>query len=330
MNFKGFYGNERAKDYITSAFARDSFPHSLLIAGDRGIGKMTLARIIAKALVCGNEEKPRSKCNSCLKAERDIHPDIAFLGCDGSSIKVDHIRDLKRDALLRPNDADRKVYIINNAGSMTHDAQDALLKILEEPPLFTFFILLCYNYSDLLPTIVSRTATLTLSPLNEQDMMKVIKEKLPEISDAEARELIRTSGGICSFLKDTESSEATELAGNIAEALISRNDFELFKAFSALEKLGRDMLISVLDELTVVFRDAIVISVNSGSRTISSMPGHISKKLSELFSPSNFSAFIEHISSAKAEATRNVGVAHITGSLICKFAHTAAIAALKG
>ncbi len=330
MNFDGFYGNERAKDFVSSAFARGSFPHSLLIAGDRGIGKMTFAGIIAKALVCENSDKPCGKCNSCLKAERNIHPDITFLGCDSSSIKVDSIRDLKRDALLRPNDADRKVYIINNAGSMTHDAQDALLKILEEPPLFTFFILLCYNYSDLLPTIVSRTATLTLSPLNEPDMMRVIKEKLPDLSDTEASELIRTSGGICSFLKDTENNEAASLAESIATALISQNDFELFKAFSALEKLGRDMLISVLDELTVVFRDAVIISVNSCSRAISPMPGHISKKLSELFPTSAFSTFIKHISSAKTEATRNVGVAHITGSLICKFAHTAANAALKG
>ncbi len=330
MNFEGFYGNERAKDYIKSAFARGSFPHSLLIAGDMGIGKMTLARIIAKALVCENADKPCNTCNSCMKAERNIHPDITVLGREGSSIGVDHIRDLKKDALLRPNDADRKVYIINNAGAMTHDAQDAFLKILEEPPLFTFFILLCYNYSDLLPTIVSRTAKITLSPLDEQDMMKVIREKLPELSQDEASELIRTSGGICSFLSGNENSEARDFAMHIAEALIQKSELSIFKAFSAIEKSGRDMLVSVLDELTVVLRDAIVISVNSGSRLLSSMPTHISQKLSVLLSPAICDSLIDHISSAKAEALRNVGVAHITGSLTCKFAYTVANATLKG
>ena len=324
MNFEGFYGNERAKNYITSAFARNAFPHALLIAGDRGIGKKTLASIIAKALVCGREGSPCGKCDSCAKAERGIHPDIQILGCDSSSIKVDPIRDLKRDALLRPNDADRKVYIINNAGSMTHEAQDAFLKILEEPPSFTFFILLCGSYSDLLPTIVSRTSHISLSPLNDADMMKIIREKLPEISEADAHKLIRESVGVCSFLAEAPNAEALENAQAIAEAICSSDEFELYKAFSLLEKAGRDLLLATLDELIVILRDCLVLSSHAESRALSPLPKSLSERISKLLSPSKCAALIEHILDAKASSKRNIGVAHIIGELICKFAQTTA------
>ncbi len=322
MNFDGFYGNERAKEYITASFARNAFPHALLIVGDRGIGKKTLASLLAKALVCGGSSIPCGKCNSCIKADRAIHPDIQVLGSDSSSVGVEKIRELKRDALLRPNDSDRKVYIINDAGSMTHSAQDAFLKILEEPPAFTFFILLCCNFSDLLPTIVSRTAHITLSPLSEADMRKVIKEKLPNISEDETLSLIATSDGVCSFLSEPPNAEALDRAKAIAEALISSDEFEFFKAFSPLEKAGRDFLLVVLDELIVILRDAIVLSSNAKTRTLSPLPQNISKKLSERLFPTRSAELIEHILQAKTECARNIGVAHIVGELICRFAQT--------
>lgn len=324
MNFDGFYGNERAKEYITASFARNAFPHALLIVGDRGIGKKTLASLLAKALVCSGDTPPCNKCDSCSKAERAIHPDIQVLGSDSSSVGVAKIRELKRDALLRPNDAERKVYIINDAGSMTHDAQDAFLKILEEPPAFTFFILLCCNFSDLLPTIVSRTAHITLAPLCESDMMKVIKEKLPDVSEDEASRLIATSDGVCSFLSEQPNTEALDGAKAISEALITLDEFELCKAFSSLEKSGRELLLSVLDELIVVLRDAIVLSANADTKTLSPLPRNISEKLAERLSTERLAELTEHILNAKTECSRNIGVAHIIGELICKFAQTIA------
>jgi len=330
MNFEGFYGNERAKEYISTAFARGSFPHALLIAGDRGIGKRTLSRIIAKTLVCESTDAPCLACDSCAKADKGVHPDIIIIGRDASSIGANVIRDLKRDALLRPNDAERKVYILDNAGAMTHEAQDAFLKILEEPPAFTFFILLCCNYSDLLPTIVSRTAHLTLSPLNDSDMLKIIGEKLPDISDAEAKELIRTSGGICSFLSDDDDTEFLAKTEAIVRALISKDELEIFKAFSAIEKDKKAAVISILDELVVVLRDAIALSSGASLRPLSPLPQNLSKELSELFSPRLSAKLSDLIARAKEDFSRNVGTSHIIGSLICNFAHTAANAALKG
>lgn len=330
MNFEGFLGNRRTKEYLSSAFSQNAFPHALLIAGERGIGKKTLAALISRALVCSGEDKPCNKCNSCEKAKSNIHPDISFIDAEESSVDVKRIRDLKRDAILVPNDSDRKVYIIANAGALNHPSQDALLKILEEPPSFTFFILLCNSASDLLPTIVSRTAHITLSPLSDAEIASIIDKKLPELSSAERSELIRTSGGVCSFLFGEKNTVSSEISESIASALANRDEIAIFKAVSSLEKAGRDILVLALDELLLILRDAIVVSTGAVSRTLSPSPGNLAKELSHSFSSAALSELLDYVTEAKSDCPRNIGTSHITGNLICKFAYTAATAASKG
>ena len=206
---------------------------------------MTLARIIAKALVCENSDKPCGKCNSCLKAERNIHPDITFLGCDSSSIKVDSIRDLKRDALLRPNDADRKVYIINNAGSMTHDAQDALLKILEEPPAYGVFILLSDNPEKLLPTVRSRCTELKLLALPDQTLEAALKAAFPDGDAQSIAAAISRSGGYLGQAKALlEEGAITPQTENFVKSFSTRDHFGLLQVLCGMEKWKRVQAIS--------------------------------------------------------------------------------------
>ncbi len=343
MNFDGFYGNERAKAYLESAFARNALPHALLISGERGIGKKTLADILARAIVCTGDSTPCGKCDACYKSEKGFHPDIVKL--DAENIKtdaakygivpqkdgiIDVIRELKLNALLRPNDGERKVYIIDNAGTLSHACQDALLKILEEPPLFTFFIILCYNLSDLLPTIVSRAAHVALSPLSDTDMLSVINKNMPGISDAERDELVKTSGGICSFLVCEKDSDCTETAVSIAKSLLTSDELEIFRAVSVLDKRDRDGASEVFDELCILFRDACVISSGAKSTLISRDKSGMSEKLAAVFPPKLSCSIIDLFANAKVSCMRNVGLPHITGTLICKLADTAANAALKG
>lgn len=330
MNFEDFYGNENTKEYLNSVFSKDSIPHAFLFTGDRGSGKKMLANIVARALVCESDDKPCLKCSACQKAEHGTHPDISFIDADTLSKKTESIRELKLNALLRPNDADRKVYIIDNSGSLTHEAQDALLKILEEPPHFTFFILLALNTSELLPTIISRTTRISLSSLSDEELLKIIKKNFPDISDEEANDLIRTSGGVCSFLVEKQNDEALDFAALIAKSLISKDEFEIFKAFALLEKSKRDMLSSVLDEVSVILRDAIIITTNANSRPLSLLPSALSEKLASVYSSSQLSELSGFVAAAKNECIRNIGPSHITGNLTCKFAHTAVSAALKG
>lgn len=337
MNFKGFSGNERAKEYLNSAFARNSLPHALILAGERGIGKKTLAGIVAQALVCESDDVPCGVCSACHKAKNGFHPDIIFL--DALNLKadakkygieprndrvIDVIRAVKSNALLRPNDAERKVYIIDNAGNLSHECQDALLKILEEPPHFTFFILLCYNYSDLLTTIVSRAAHITLAPLSDEDVMKIIREKRPALSDAEASEIVRTCGGVCSFLVEDKNAELAESAAGIAKALISRDELEIFTVLNKLEKADKTTLSGILDELILIMRDALIISTGAESRRISPAEPNIPESFARTFAASTCNALINLVSEAQKLCARNVGTGHTLGSLICKFAYTVA------
>ena len=118
-----------------------------------------MASLLAKAYVCtGREgaEKPCGNCAGCRKAEAGIHPDIIRVGAEGASLKVEEIRALRADAYIRPNEAPRKVYILENAETMNASGQNVLLKLLEEGPAYAAFLFLAPNPEELLPTVRSR------------------------------------------------------------------------------------------------------------------------------------------------------------------------------
>ncbi len=336
MIFDGFYGNERAKEYLSSSFARNSLPHALLIVGEKGIGKKTLAGIISKALVCTGNDVPCSSCNSCYKADNNIHPDIVWLGSDEDSVKVDDIRNLKHDAFIRPNDSERKVYILDHAESLTPQAQNAFLKILEEPPHFTFFILLCNNLSDLLPTIVSRTAHIILSPLSDEDVGKVISKNCPDISESEKAEIIRTCGGICSFLGNKDDNEHSSVAVEIINSFNSKDELSIFQSISKLDKserksnLHRIYVSRIFDELIYIFRDAIIKSSNADAKLISHIDSFILDNLVKSFPQVALSDALQTIMDAKEQLSKNIGTSHITGALTCKLANIVEQTTLKG
>lgn len=134
--------------------SRDKLSHAYLIFGEN---RKELASLLAKAYVCtGTESKPCGICAGCRKASSGIHPDIVRLGEDGAALKVEEIRALRADAYIRPNEASRKVYILENAETMNASGQNVLLKLLEEGPAYAAFLFLAPNPEELLPTVRSR------------------------------------------------------------------------------------------------------------------------------------------------------------------------------
>ena len=150
---------------------QNTLSHAYIICGPVGSGKHILAETIASAMVCdGTEKKPCMKCLQCRKAEQNIHPDIILVDKEPEKkeIYVDQIRNLKLDAFVFPNEASKKVYVINNAGSMNTMAQNAMLKLLEEPPSHAAFILITDNPEWLLPTVRSRCVEINLLPQGDK------------------------------------------------------------------------------------------------------------------------------------------------------------------
>ncbi len=167
--FDGFLGNEKLIARLKRDIAVGRLSHAYILEGGEGMGKRTLARLICAALSCRAEsgDRPCMKCISCDKIMRDQSPDVIFITPqkDRVQLGVDVIRRLREDAVFAANDLPIKFYIIPNADAMNIQAQNALLKILEEPPTDVMFLLLSEVAENLLSTIRSRAPTLRLEAL---------------------------------------------------------------------------------------------------------------------------------------------------------------------
>lgn len=163
-------------------FSNNRLSHAYILSGSANSQKDKLAHEMAAAVVCSGSSKPCGVCSGCRKAMENIHPDISILTRekDKSEIYVAQIRTLKADAVVMPNEAEKKVYIINEAETMNPSAQNALLKLLEEPPVHCCFILVTENSGSLLQTVRSRCVEIRLA---ESEQTMTFNEKAVEIVD---------------------------------------------------------------------------------------------------------------------------------------------------
>ena len=164
MKFTDFVGNEKIKQQLSFLQASGRLPHAFVIEGEQGMGKRTLAREIALNLFCRGEDKPCRQCPQCSKVLKNIHPDIYEYSATGGarSFHVDVVRDVKDNVYVSPNEADYKIYILGNCQCMNESAQNALLKVLEEPPEYAVFFLTVDNKSALLETVLSRSTVISV------------------------------------------------------------------------------------------------------------------------------------------------------------------------
>lgn len=177
MKLTGLLIGEGVRRRLEASLGRLS--HAYIIGGPDAVGVHTLAEQIAAAYVCtGEGDKPCGACSGCRKVKGDIHPDVIHMSVlEGKrEITVDQIRQLRAEAYIRPNEAHRKVFVIENAQAMNDNAQNALLKVLEDGPGYLAFLLLTENPQQLLPTIRSRCETLSLLSRPEEDSPRLDEE----------------------------------------------------------------------------------------------------------------------------------------------------------
>ena len=242
-----FCYNKRAQETLAAFVNGGRFPHALLLEGPEGSGRRTFAREIAAALFCRGERKPCGTCNQCRKVLEQNHPDVEYYGGDGSrrSFHIDTIRQLRQNAWLLPGEAPCRVCVLCGAENMTDQAQNALLKILEEPPEHTVFILTAENRAMLLPTILSRVQTIRLEPLTPAEILPVLRERCPDQPGEKlewAAETADTIGQALALLADESLQKHAQLAQRMLELLCNGSEYDLLTAVEPVSRKREDLL----------------------------------------------------------------------------------------
>lgn len=195
MTLQDFPGNAHIKAVVRGMLENDRLPHALIIEGERGLGRHALADILSAGAVCRGAKKPCGGCNECRLAAQHTHPDVTAILPDGAVFKVDAVRKIRQEAYILPNQADRRVFILDGAEKMNESAQNALLKVLEEPPAFTMFILITESAGALLSTIRSRAITLSLMPVDDTTARAFLREQCAEFAPEQVEEVLPLCSG---------------------------------------------------------------------------------------------------------------------------------------
>lgn len=237
MSFGEIIGNNRVKDILTKSIKNNTVLHSYMFIGNEGIGKKIFAKEFAKMILCEDSENSLGcdKCKSCIEFNGDNNPDFVYIEPDGKIIKIEQIREMQTKIIEKPIISKKKVYVIDNADLMTKEAQNCLLKTLEEPPEYIVIILIVSNDNKMLTTIKSRC-------------MKINFEK---ISDEELKKYLMNNCGI----NNINENILTLCDGSIGKSLIVKEKIEeylkLDNIFSDLNK----SICSVVNSAEILYKN---------------------------------------------------------------------------
>jgi len=200
-------GHERVVGVLANSLKREKLAHAYLLVGPPHVGKMTVAVELAKALNCEGVERPCGQCSQCRRIAQGKHADVQVIGLDGrAEIGIDHIRGMQHAASLRPFEGRHRVFIIDGAEHLSHEAANCLLKTLEEPPPQVQLVLLAVNEGLLLSTVLSRCQKLTLRPLPEPVVEGALIERW-YVAPERAKILARLSSGCLGWAVATVADE---------------------------------------------------------------------------------------------------------------------------
>ena len=312
MSFDSLLGNQRIKENLSRSIASGHISHFYLISGPIGSGRHTLAKLLAAAILCHGKNKPCLSCHPCRKVMEGLHPDfITVDDPEKKTVSVDLIRQARADMYVQPNESDHKIYLLPRAQDMRTEAQNALLKILEEPPKYGVFILLTDHPERLLPTVRSRCTELSLSPLDENTLRSALQKEFPSASAEDIAAAMGRSGGFFGKAKE-ELTQGAQIAPQTAEfsaAFASRDSLSLCKLLASMEKLKRDQLISLLEQWLQLLENSL--ACRSGMPAASQEARNIGARRS----PKDLMAAIDALQKAMEYAQGNISPGAICGWL---------------
>ncbi|WP_417169090.1 DNA polymerase III subunit delta', partial [[Clostridium] scindens] len=261
--FKDVVGHKDIINYIRNAVREDKVSHAYILNGERGAGKKMLANLFAATLLCekGGPD-PCNECHSCRQAESGNHPDIIKVTHEKpNSISVDDIREqVNNTIMIKPYQGPYKVYIIPQADMMTPQAQNALLKTIEEPPEYAVIMLLTENADTLLPTINSRCVMLKLRNIKDTLIKKYLMETM-QVPDYKADMCTAfAQGNMGRAIMLANSEHFNEIRDEAVQLLKYINEMELSEIVQAVSRITAYKLEinDYLDIIMIWYRDVLL------------------------------------------------------------------------
>ncbi len=296
------YAKDGAVGLISGMIRAGRLSHAFLICGEKGVGKKTVGRFIAKQILCEKKSgMPCGECESCLSFDRGLHHDFYTLSPSGKrGYLMNDLREIVSDAPISPDFGDKKVYFIPNFDTAAVAAQNVLLKIIEEPPPHVVFILTADSRDGILPTVLSRTICVNISPASEEDCKKAVLEA--GFSEEQAESAISLFGGnigrCIDYLENDGAKRLPEAVQAVADAMLSGDEYLLLKTLSSLEK-DREFCAGVLGELKTVIRDA-------AAAKLGAQPCSLCRKSAAALSKKLRQAALEALYDSLSQAERKV------------------------
>jgi DNA polymerase-3 subunit delta' len=267
VSFKNIKGQNRAIDFLKSSITNGKVSHAYLFTGPSGIGRKLTAVNFAKALNCPDIKDGESCdiCSQCKKIDSSNHPDVLISSParEDSSFGIDKVRSITRDAGLRPYEGRKKVYILDSADSMTQEAQNALLKTLEEPPSDSVLILIADDVNAMFPTIQSRAKRVRFFPLASEDIRDLLMNNY-KVDRERADILSRISSGMfgeaIKYNDEALFSKRNRIIDGVRSGAILDGDFD---------NLSKSDLRIALNVMLTWYRDILI--VKAGADTASAV-----------------------------------------------------------
>lgn len=273
-NFKDIIGQESIKKHLQTAIKTGNLSHAYIINGEYGSGRQTIASALAKTIQCQSKTDDTDACGvctSCKQAESHNHPDIKYITHDKTSISVNDIREqLNNDISIKPYSSEYKIYIIPDANKMTEQAQNALLKTIEEPPVYAIIILLTENCDSLLPTIRSRCVTLTMNPVEKDKICTYLENKFqlePEQAQIAAN---YCQGNIGKAIRFASSSDFIEMKNQVLKLLKNLDSMDIASIIDTIKEFSthKNDINDYLDLMLLCYRDVLMFKVTKDANLL--------------------------------------------------------------
>ena len=273
-DFSKVIGHESIIEHLKSAISMNKVSHAYIFSGEAGLGKALVADSFAKVLQCEEgAEMSCGKCRSCIQAESGNQPDIIHVRHEKpNSIGVDDVREqLVNDIIIKPYSSRYKIYIINEAEKLTVQAQNAILKTIEEPPAYGIIIFITNNQDNFLPTILSRCVTLNFKPVKAELIEDFVIEKC-QVPEYQAKICASFSQGKPGkAIKLAASADFDEVKSDIIKFISNIHKMEISDLLAEIKKIGKYESIDInecLDIMLLWYRDVLLFKVGNDPNVV--------------------------------------------------------------